>query len=105
MKIKNYTPHPINIVDAENNSVLSLPSEGIVRLKASTEPAGTIAGIPVTRTVFGQPEGLPEYSDGTFYIVSQIVKSALPQRNDLLVPAEVVRDAAGNIIGCKSLGV
>ena len=39
-----------------------------------------------------------------YYIVSQIVKSALPNRADLLVPAEVVRDNAGNIIGCKSLG-
>ena len=41
---------------------------------------------------------------GVFYIVSQLVKNALPDRTDLLVPAEVVRDGNGNIIGCKSLG-
>jgi hypothetical protein len=33
------------------------------------------------------------------------VKSALPERIDLLVPAEMVRDKEGNIIGCQSLGV
>lgn len=32
------------------------------------------------------------------------VKNACPVRKDLLVPAEVVRDADGNIVGCKSLG-
>jgi hypothetical protein len=41
----------------------------------------------------------------TYYIVSQIIKNALPHRDDLLVPADVVRDDRGNIIGCKSLGV
>ena len=41
----------------------------------------------------------------TYYIVSQLIKSALPKRVDLLVPAEVVRDDNGNIIGCRSLGI
>ena len=68
--------------------------------------AGTLEdGTHLTRTVFGEPEGLPAYEEGTFYIVSQIVKSALPYRTDLLVPAEMVRDAAGNVVGCKSLGL
>jgi hypothetical protein len=40
-----------------------------------------------------------------FYLVSQPVKSALPSRKDLLVPAEVVRDEKGNIIGCRSFGI
>jgi hypothetical protein len=40
-----------------------------------------------------------------YFIVSQLIKSAFPDRHDLLVPAEVVRDSDGNIIGCKSLGI
>jgi hypothetical protein len=40
----------------------------------------------------------------TYYLVSQLVKSALPSRKDLLVPAEIVRDKDGNIIGCRSFG-
>jgi hypothetical protein len=61
-------------------------------------------GTPTSKTEFGKPEGLPELQEGVFYIVSQLVKSALPNRADLLVPAEVVRDQSGNIVGCKSLG-
>lgn len=40
-----------------------------------------------------------------YYIVSQLVKNALPHRRDLIVPAEVVRDDTGNIIGCRSFGL
>ena len=106
MTIINKTPHPINIVDTDN-SILKIfkPDNLILRLSVSTEDAGYIDGIKLTKTVFGEPIGLPEYKHGVFYIVSQIVKSALPYRTDLLVPAEVVRDINGNIVGCKSLGV
>ena len=104
MKVLNLTPHPIHICD-DNGAVLrTIESSGLVRLKAVTVPAGQIDGILVTQTHFGDPEGLPTYQDDVYYIVSQLVKSALPNRTDLLVPAEVVRDQSGAIIGCKSLG-
>ena len=105
MTIKNLTPHPINICNNAGEVTRVFQSEGLVRLKAVTVAAGEIYGVKVTKTKFGQPEGLPEFQEGTFFIVSQIVKSALPSRSDLLVPAELVRDTNGNIIGCKSLGV
>lgn len=105
MTIKNFTPHPINICDNTGVVVRTIQPEGLVRLKAETVSAGEIDGVPVSKTVFGQPEGLPEFQEGVFYVVSQLVKSALPTRTDLLVPAEVVRDQAGNIVGCKSLGI
>lgn len=60
--------------------------------------------IPTTRTVFGRPVGLPEPKTDVWLIVSQLVKSALPDRTDLLVPTDIVRDANGSIIGCRSLG-
>lgn len=103
-RVVNCTTHPVTIV--ENGVVLrSIPTSGdVARLSVSMEPAGVVLGIPITRTVFGEPVGLPEPKLGTCYIVSQLVKNALPERDDLVVPAEVVRDADGNIIGCKSLG-
>ena len=61
--------------------------------------------VRVKRTVYVEPTGLPEPEAGTWFIVSQIVFNALPGRDDLCVPAEVVRDADGNIIGCRSFGV
>ena len=102
MTIKNYTPHPVNIIGS--NGTTTIPSTGLIRLQATTVADEPINGIPTSYTAFGEPEGLPPYEEGTYYIVSQIVKSALPERADLLVPAEVVRDEAGNIIGCRSLG-
>ena len=105
MTLKNFTPHPISICNNAGEVTRVIQPEGLVRLKAVTVPAGEIDGVPVTRTEFGQAEGLPEFKEGTFYIVSQLVKSALPDRTDLLVPAEVVRDEKGNIVGCKSLGL
>jgi hypothetical protein len=104
-QIKNFTPHPISICNNAGEVVRVFQPEGLVRLRAVTVPAGEIDGILVTRTEFGEPEGLPDFKEGTFYIVSQLVKSALPSRSDLLVPAEVVRDENGNIVGCKSLGL
>lgn len=103
-RIINLTPHAVNICNTSGEVVQTFNPEGLVRLKAITLAAGEIAGITITKTQFGQPEGLPGFMVGRYYIVSQLVKSALPQRTDLLVPAEVVRDSDGIIIGCKSLG-
>ena len=114
MEIKNFTPHPINILDADGKEITTIQPEGVaIRLKSTTKPAGftdTIrtgnsGRIRLTKTVFGQAVGLPEPEAGTLLIVSQLVKSALPDRADLVVPAEVVRDESGRIVGCKSLGI
>lgn len=124
-KLLNFTPHPIHIIGEDNQVIKTIESSGLIRLKANTVDAGfEVDGVKITTTEFGEPVGLPEedrfiadpYSphaedhqhDGevmTYYIVSQLVKSALPHRKDLLVPAEVVRDDKGNILGCKSLGI
>ncbi len=104
--IKNFTPHDIHVVNEKNEIIKTYQSEGLIRLKATTVSAGlTVDDVRISKTVFGEPEGLPEYELGTFYIVSQLVKNALKEREDLLVPAEVVRDEKGQITGCKSLGI
>lgn len=108
-KIINCTPHPITMCDAEGKIFHTFPKGEIVpRLSVKTVPAEELIdhgiNIPTTLTQFGEVENLPDFKAGIFLIVSQLVKSACPNRNDLLVPAEVVRDKDGNIIGCKSLG-
>ena len=100
-KIKNLTPHPIRIILPDGDIVFQ--PEGLVRLKAEVGVVGRVGEIPLTRTVFGEPEGLPKKETGVLLIVSQIVKNALPDRDDLVSPGEVVRDEDGNIVGCKSL--
>ena len=103
----NMTPHPITIVDAEGTVIKVIPASGnLIRLAQFTVPQNyTIDDVPVTKSTYSEPNGLPEYQLGIFYIVSQLVKSACPDREDLLVPAEVVRDSSGNIVGCRSLGI
>lgn len=104
--IINKTPHNVNIID-EDGEVLKVyeKTDFQIRLKTNVIKDKSLPdGTPITKTEFGEPEGLPEFKENTFYIVSQMIKDALPKRKDLFVPAEVVRDKEGNIIGCKSLG-
>ena len=106
MSVVNKTPHAVNIVD-ENGQVVRTYEKGDsqIRLAFKTIQDVPLAdGTPTSKTEFGEPEGLPDFQEGIFYIVSQLVKNALPNRSDLVVPAEVARDSAGNIVGCKSLG-
>lgn len=103
--IKNFTPHCINVVDTEGKALASFPSEGIARVSSATEVVGELNGLPLTKTKFGEVEGLPEEKEGVFYIVSAMIKSTLPNRHDLLVPGLQVRDDQGRVIGCQSLGL
>lgn len=106
MNIINCTPHAVTVVDAEGKILRIIESNGSpIRLASSTVPAGEFDGVPLTRTEFGEPVNLPDPQEGAVYIVSQIVKNAIPGRSDLVVPAEVLRDDKGQIIGCRSLGL
>lgn len=105
MKIVNLTPHAINFVNEEGESVMAIePSGQIARVTAKTEITGFIAGIPVTETVFGEVENLPDSTQGTIFIVSSLVAQRCKGRVDVFIPNESVRDANGRIVGCKSLG-
>lgn len=108
------TPHPITILGDDNSIVRVIePSGRTIRLKQDTRKAGfSVDDIPITKTeyqvdflVSEESIGLPAYELGTFYIVSQLVKNALPERKDLLVPAQMLRMADGTILGCRSLGI
>ena len=104
--IVNMTPHAVVLLDKEDKVVKTFePSGSSVRLSSKTVEVGKIGEIRLTETVYGNPEGLPEMANDVYYIVSAMVKNALPGRSDLLVPAEQVRDSDGRIIGCRSLGL
>lgn len=105
MKIMNLTPHAITFVSEDGNILLKVePSGQLARVAANTETVGECCGIPVTKTVYGTVEGLPEAQDGTVYVVSSLVAGRVPDRDDVFIPNESVRDDQGRIIGCRSLG-
>jgi hypothetical protein len=66
---------------------------------------GHIGAVPLLRGTYGDVTGLPEPAPDTIYIVSAMVRMALPDRKDLASPAGLVRDASGNITGCEALEI
>ncbi|MEV3952785.1 hypothetical protein [Streptomyces albogriseolus] len=63
------------------------------------------ASIPLVHIGFGEVTGPPEPEAGPRHVVSRLVAGALPDRSDLLVPHDVVRDEAGRTTGCRALAV
>ena len=105
LSVINLTAHPVNVVGEDGSSINTYPPSGqVARLTANVVSAGTLPdGTPLTRTEFGEPTGLPDRQEGVMFIVSAMVFNALPERVDLLIPNQVVRDESGRVIGCLSL--
>ena len=105
-KILNKTPHAVYLLRDDHSILRVFPkSNGMIRVKEIVEDQEDIDGIPITSTTWGRTNEVPLYVEGTYYIVSQLVKNALPERKDLLVPKGAVRDDKGNIIGCTRLDI
>lgn len=103
--IINLTPHAVNFVTDAGESILSVaPSGTIARVSSSITKTGEIAGLPVTETVFGEVQDLPGQEEGVIYITSSLVAQRVPERNDVFIPNELVRNEQGKVIGCRSLG-
>ena len=99
--IINLTPHDVVVIHPDEGGRLFAPSGTIARVTETLDPVYTLDGIPLFNARSGEVTGLPEYQNGTFLIVSTMVRTALPNRRDLLSPADMVRDSKGVIIGCR----
>jgi hypothetical protein len=118
--IINATPHALNFYKPDDavsdekrgwiakegaTPYLTIEPSGIIpRCKKLSNEVGEINGIPIRVSEFGDIDELPESADGVIYVVSQIVQSAAQGRRDLYYPDELVRNDAGQIIGCMALG-
>ena len=108
--ILNLTPHIVVVLGADGTQVAELPPTGrVARVATTVEDAGEIAGIPVVKTRFGEIIDLPEPEDGTFFVVSSLLAGAAKETgrgaSDLLVPGRLIRDSAGQPIGCEKLSL
>jgi len=105
MIIFNATPHDVLFIDGTNRITFN-KSDILPRLKQENEDAQPLSyngfSIPIKKTTLREIENLPEETEGIFYIVSLIVLEAGKKlgRKDLIAP-DPIRDANGNIIGCK----
>ena len=102
MNFVNLTPHTIN-VHSNGNVTNITPSGNIARVTTSYNNTGTIAGINIFDCVYGDIDGLPSSQDSTIYIVSGVIKSAVPNRQDVMSPGELIRDENGKPVGCNGL--
>ena len=104
MELINLTPHAITFLDGENNPVLTVEPSGVVARAAQTRTrSGEIAGIPVNQCAYGRVQGLPEPAPETAYIVSALAAQACPERMDVYIVDDTIRDGNGRIIGCRAL--
>jgi len=88
--------------------VVTIPPSGLVaRCATSRVQVDTITvdgvTIPVNRTRFGQVSDLPDPQPDTIYIVSSLVAQAVPDRQDVFIVDDAVRDDQGRIIGARAL--
>ena len=82
VRVINMTPHAVNLIDPNGDELITFqPSGNLIRLATSTVKVGEIEvggiRIPLTATVFGEPEGLPDPAEDTMHIVSGLVKGAV----------------------------
>lgn len=105
-RIENLTPHTVNLLDQEGQEIMIIPSQGeSPRLQSTMTDAGEVAGFPLIRQEFGETTGLPEEVEGVLLLVSRLVLAANPDRADLGVPVQFVRDQEGRILGCQAIEV
>ena len=85
MRLVNLTPHVVVLYRADGSTETIPPSGTVARVTQETTRVGSVAGVPVVTTRPGPVTGLPDFDadDGAGYIVSSMVRLALPDRIDL----------------------
>lgn len=102
MKLINLTPHEINLCGTKIAASGTLARVSMTRKQVGQiDLDGTI--VPIYSTIRGVVTGLPDAAEGVSYFVSGQVRSEVPERHDVYSPADLMRDAAGIVVGCNSL--
>lgn len=101
----NLTPHVINLLPDGRDPIILHPGDQPARCSEITSNDGIASGVPLVRKEYGAVTGLPEPEDGVLYVVSALVRMALPERKDLASPGDLVRDESGKPVGCRNLVV
>ena len=106
MAIINLTPHIINVVSPTGEPVANFPPSGTVaRVRQERILDGERNGVRYYRTTYGEVQDLPSEVVGTTYVVSALVRGAVPGRLDVVSPGALVRDANGQPVGCEGFDI
>jgi hypothetical protein len=102
MNFINLTPHAVRVIHDKGELTFE-PSGKIARCEEFTKVAHNLNGVELVYRNYGKVENLPGPDVQTMYIVSVLVRLAVPERYDVVSPGDLIRDDDGNIIGCKNL--
>jgi len=109
MNIVNLTPHALVMMPAgPAGPIVTIPPSGQVarcavdRVQIYTVTVDGIS-VPVNKIQFGTVSGLPDPQPDTIYVVSTLVAQAVPDRWDVFIVDDAVRDDQGRIIGARAL--
>lgn len=103
MRVVNLTPHEVRVIDAQARVIRTWKSAPRpARVETDRVPLREIDGIPLLSEERTRAANLPDPEEGVWYIVSSVVSSAHPERCDLLVPSDLVRDSKGVVTACRS---
>jgi hypothetical protein len=104
--LQNCTPHTLNIhLDGQ---IINIEPSSIVPRVVTPErvQVDLVEGIPIFDSVGDSTvEDLPEWQEGVYLVVSRVLATACPHRDDLLVPGTLIRDDKGRPIGCNGLDI
>jgi hypothetical protein len=110
MSLVNLTPHPIHILDNENNVIQTLPPSGFVfRLQFDDVQQDPVQGIPVAKRSLVGYDGSFDWvtPDVSGVIVSaqtvEFMKNTVEGDIHVYTVGAVVRDDAGAPLGVKNL--
>lgn len=100
--VVNLTPHEITVMDKDDQVLVVYPPCGtLARLVSEFGAARAFGEVPLGALRFGQVDGLPEPLAGVLYLVPLLVKLTTPNRPDVAVVVNEVRDECGRIVGCR----
>jgi hypothetical protein len=98
--IYNTTPHAVKVVSKQGETLLEIPKAAVpLRIQEENVLVRTFGDVPLFEKSFLGVD-LPPREFEVFYIVSLPVAQAV-RRSDFIVPHDLVRDEAGNVIGCR----
>lgn len=105
-RVLNLTPHPVEVTVGGESTRLDVAGPA-ARVTETASPLTTVDSggvrIPIVSAVACEVVHLPTPRAGTVLIVSRAVAAACPDRLDLVVPFDEIRDARGRVVGCRAL--
>jgi len=102
--VVNLTTHPVKVMDHDSGENIVIPQDELAPARIDMDVVYEQGRGYIAHTHWGEVSNLPDPArvDGerVYFIVSSIVKNALPDRLDLVVPSRVNRAPSGAIISC-----